>query len=192
MEKLGLDFYLQQDVVALAKDTLGKRLCTNINNQFCSAIITETEAYAGERDKASHAYRGRRTARTEILYRQGGIAYVYLCYGMHSLFNIVTNIENIPHAILIRAIKIEKGIETMLQRSGKPQLKRLDSIGPGKVSKLLGIHHSHSGISLLENEIWLENTDILIKDKDIRTEKRVGIDYAEEDADLPYRFVLDF
>jgi DNA-3-methyladenine glycosylase len=188
--KLAEEFYIQKEVVILAKALLGKRLCTNIDGRLTTGIITETEAYAGETDKASHAYGGKRTARTEMMYAKGGVAYVYLCYGIHSLFNVVTNVEDLPHAVLIRAIKPQDGMETMLDRSGKTKLRKADSIGPGKISKLLGIHFKNNGESLLADRIWIEETDIQIKDSDITVSKRIGIDYAEEDADLPYRFVL--
>ncbi len=190
MVNLAEEFYIQEDVVTLAKALLGKRLCTNIDGKLTSGIITETEAYAGETDKASHAYGGKRTARTEMMYARGGVAYVYLCYGIHSLFNVVTNVKNVPHAVLIRAIKPQDGIETMLDRSGKAKLRKADSVGPGKLSKLLGIHFKDSGESLLADRIWIEETDIMIKDSDISVSKRIGIDYAEEDAGLPYRFEL--
>jgi len=188
--KLAEEFYIQEDVVTLAKALLGKRLCTNIDGKLTSGIITETEAYAGETDKASHAYGGKRTARTEMMFARGGVAYVYLCYGIHSLFNVVTNVKNVPHAVLIRAIKPQDGMEIMLDRSGKTKLRKADSVGPGKISKLLGIHFKDSGESLLADRIWIEETDIMIKDSDISVSKRIGIDYAEEDADLPYRFEL--
>jgi DNA-3-methyladenine glycosylase len=182
------EFYLREDVVCIAKELLGKIIFTCFEGITTGGIITETEAYAGVTDKASHAYGGRRTARTEIMYRDGGTAYVYLCYGVHSLFNVVTNISGIPHAILIRAIKPETGIEHMLKRTRKASLNRLSGNGPGKVSSLLGIHYSHSGMLLTGNEIWLEDRDHK-KTCDIIITKRVGIDYAKEDALLPYRFI---
>src|SRR4051812_33790234 len=114
--KLKKSFYHRDDVVQIAKELLGKYLFTNFNNKLTGGIITETEAYCGVIDKASHAYRGRRTARTEIMYNAGGTAYVYLCYGVHSLFNVVTNRKDIPHAILIRAIQPTHGVETILKR----------------------------------------------------------------------------
>src|SRR3954471_15249269 len=104
MNMLKNSYYLNADVVFLAKDLLGKTLCTRINNKLTCGIITETEAYAGVIDKASHAYSGRRTNRTETIYSKGGVTYVYLCYGIHRLLNIVTNNKDVPHAILIRAI----------------------------------------------------------------------------------------
>jgi DNA-3-methyladenine glycosylase len=105
------EFYIRTDVVQVARDLLGKVLYTSFNHEITAGIIIETEAYAGVTDKASHAYNNRRTARTEIMYRTGGTAYVYLCYGIHSLFNIVTSVEDNPHAVLIRGIEPLHGIE---------------------------------------------------------------------------------
>src|SRR2546430_14563541 len=100
--KLSQEFYSRTDVVALARELLGKVLVTNFDRKKTSGIITETEAYNGFVDRASHAYRGRRTARNEHMYSHGGTSYVYICYGMHHLFNVVTNVQDEPHAILIR------------------------------------------------------------------------------------------
>ena len=122
--KLPNDFYLQTDVVALARELLGKVLVTHFDRKKTCGIITETEAYNGVVDRASHAYNGRRTARNEHMYNQGGTSYVYICYGMHHLFNVVTNSKDIPHAILIRAIKPLEGIETMLARRNKTKLDK--------------------------------------------------------------------
>jgi DNA-3-methyladenine glycosylase len=183
-------FYEKRDVVALAKKLLGKKLCTNFNGQFTSGIITETEAYAGEIDKASHAFGGKKTERTKIMFEEGGTAYVYLCYGIHHLFNIVTNKKGIPHAILIRAIQPVDGIEIMMKRRKKNKLDKTFSGGPGTVSQALGIHVKHSGKNLFEKEIWVEETGIKIPSKEIIAGPRIGVDYAGEDAKLPYRFYV--
>ena len=189
MSKLNPSFYIRNDVVQIAKDLLGKLIITDINREGkTSGIIIETEAYAGITDRASHAYNNCRTKRTEVMYMEGGVAYVYLCYGIHSLFNIVTNKKNIPHAILIRAIKPVKGFDVMLQRVNKKKMQDKFGIGPGNVSKLLGIHFSLSGESLLGNKIWLEDIGIIVPPDDIIAGKRVGVEYAKEDAALPYRF----
>lgn len=188
-KKLNKSFYLSDSVVELAKALLGKFICTNISGRgITSGMITETEAYAGITDRASHAYGGRRTKRTEIMYMEGGVTYVYLCYGVHSLFNIVTNKKNIPDAVLIRAIKPADGKEVMLKRSNKKILNVKSGTGPGNVSKLLGIHYSHTGLSLLGNEIWLEDRGVKISENKIISGPRVGVDYAGKDAKLPYRF----
>jgi len=187
-------FYLRPDVVQIARDLLGKHLVTCMNGEITSGIICETEAYAGITDKASHAYQGRRTLRTEIMYHKGGTAYVYLCYGVHSLFNVVTNQKEIPHAVLIRSVIPEKGKKIMLARTRKDRITKDFGAGPGKVSKILGIHYSHTGLDLTTKNgnstaaIWIENHGIQIQTGDIRSGPRIGVDYAGEDALLPYRF----
>ena len=190
-------FYRQPDVIRIARSLLGKSLFTSSKGIVTGGIINETEAYAGVSDKASHAYGGRFTERTKIMYRDGGCAYVYLCYGIHSLFNIVTNVKGVPHAVLIRGLVPTLGIDLMLQRRGVKNMGSDFCKGPGKVSKSLGIHYSQSGLlltaSVEDNEgmrIWVEEGDSLISDDDIVVTPRVGVDYAQEDALLPYRFEL--
>ncbi|MDR2292386.1 MAG: DNA-3-methyladenine glycosylase [Prevotellaceae bacterium] len=187
--KLDLSFYTREDVVQISRELLGKTLCTNINGNFTEAIIVETEAYAGVNDKASHAYGGRRTKRTEIMFYEGGHAYIYLCYGMYSLFNVVTNIENIPHAVLIRGAVASSGIRTILERTNRKKLTADLLIGPGKLSKAMGLHFSLTGISLLGNTVWLEDKGMVVSPENIIATPRIGVDYAAEDALLPYRFV---
>lgn len=186
---LKADYYLNPDVVFLAKDLIGKTLCTRINNKLTCGIITETEAYAGVIDKASHAYGGKRTNRTEIMYNKGAVSYVYLCYGIHRLFNIVTNVKDIPHAILIRGIYPTKGIDEIVKRRGVEFSPNL-CIGPGKVSQALGIELLHNNLSVTGKEIWIQDDNIKIKKSDIHVGPRIGIDYAGEDAKLPYRFCI--
>ena len=190
MSKLLQPFYLQESAVEVARQLLGKELCTNINGKLTSGIITETEAYMGVDDKASHAWNNRRTQRTEIMYCQGGVAYIYLCYGIHSLFNVVTNIQDVPHAVLVRSISPKRGIELIKKRRpvNKP-LKQIAS-GPGMVSQALGIDCSMTGTSLLGNKIWIENSDLQILSKQITTTTRIGVDYAGPDAMMPYRFII--
>ena len=190
MSKIPLEFYLQEDVVKLSQQLLGKLICTKIDGTVCKAIITETEAYAGKEDKASHAYGGRRTKRTEIMYAKGGISYVYLCYGIHFLFNIVSNQIDIPHAVLIRAIHPLVGSKEMLERRKLKVQTDSSFNGPAKVTQALGIRLDHNGIQLNSNSIWLEDHTIQVEEEEIESGPRIGIDYAEEDAYLPYRFVL--
>lgn len=190
MPRLTRSFYQREDVVLIAKELLGKFLFTKFGGKLTGGIITETEAYAGETDRASHAHGGRRTARTEIMYMRGGTAYVYLCYGIHSLFNVVTNSKGIPHAVLIRAIQPTHGIPTILERRKLTELKRNAASGPGTVSEALGIHYSHTGTSLLGNKIWIEDRNSPVDESGIMAGKRVGVDYAGKDAALPYRFRL--
>ena len=186
--KLPEAYYQNTNVVFLAKDLIGKRLCTHIDGIYCSGLISETEAYAGVTDKASHAYGGRFTERTKTMYAVGGTAYVYLCYGVHYLFNVVTNIEGIPHAVLVRGVKPEKGVDYMLERRGVKKQKGLTD-GPGKLSKAMGIGKVHNAISLLQDVIWIEDTEVHIPETELHIGPRIGIDYAEEDKDLPYRFL---
>jgi DNA-3-methyladenine glycosylase len=191
------EFYLNPDVVAVARSLLGKILITRFNGLVTSGLITETEAYAGITDRASHAFGGRRTTRTETMFGRGGRAYVYLCYGIHSLFNVVTNLQDIPHAVLVRGIYPLSGRETMLLRTGYPLMNYQSGYGPGKVTRLLGIHFSNTGMILQPEQniqqpsIWIEDVGISLSDHEIMVGQRVGVDYAGEDANLPYRFTLN-
>ncbi len=190
MDKLSVDFYKRNDIVQIAKELLGKCLYTNIDNKITAGIITETEAYASITDKASHAYNNKRTKRTETMYHEGGVSYVYLCYGIHHLFNVVTNTKDVPHAVLIRAIKPIEGINTILKRRNKTKLNSKIASGPGTLSQALGISIKDDNINLDGNRIWIEDNGILVLEKDIVFSQRIGIDYAEEDALLPYRFTF--
>lgn len=189
--RIAYAFYQQDNVVALARKLIGCALHTKINGFESVAFITETEAYEGVTDRASHAFGGRRTERTETMYKEGGTAYVYLCYGMHYLFNVVTNTENIPHAILIRGVYPVAGNETMMKRIKKQNLFIENGNGPGKVTKLLGINKSHNGISLTGQTIWITERLRLVPSSFIYSGPRIGIDYAGADALLPYRFYMD-
>jgi len=190
VKKLPLEFYNRKDVVKIAKELLGKILVTNWRGVITSGRIVECEAYAGVIDRASHASGGRRTARNEILYGAGGFAYVYLCYGIHHLFNVVTNSEEIPHAILIRALDPIEGIEEMLRRTNKKKSDHTLTRGPGNVSKALGIFTKHSGLSLLGDKIFICADEGTFRRKEIAASPRIGVDYAGEDALLPYRFYV--
>lgn len=153
--RLDYSFYDRKDVTIIARELLGKLLVTTFNGVTTSARIVETEAYAGAADKASHAYGNRRTRRTEVMFGNPGTAYVYLCYGIHHLFNVVTNVKDIPHAVLIRAAEPVKGIDTMLLRCGKVTLDYTLTKGPGNVSRALGIFTYHTGLSLLNEELFI-------------------------------------
>ena len=190
-EILPQSFYLREDVVAVSRDLLGKVLSTEINGRRSAVVITETEAYAGITDRASHAYDNRRTRRTEPMYGPGGTAYVYLCYGIHHLFNVVTNVSGVPHAVLIRAGEPYSGLPVMLQRRCKPHADRSLLAGPGCVARALGITTALTGSSLLRGPIRIEDHGLQVDEACIRTGPRVGIDYAGEDAGRPYRFLLD-
>jgi DNA-3-methyladenine glycosylase len=192
---LSSNFFTQSDPVKVAKQLIGKVLYTRINNEISSGIITETEAYAGIDDKASHAYGNKRTKRTEIMYQNGGYAYIYLIYGIYSLFNVVTNKVGVPHAVLIRSIFPFEGLEIMQQRNSGKHVSAKDGIGPGRLSRLLGINYKMTGIPLIktqeQNAIWIEDNNIIIMESEIKIGKRIGVDYAEEDAELAYRFWID-
>lgn len=190
MKKLEHHFYNRTDVLKIAKELLGKIIVTTFKGQLTSGRIVETEAYAGEGDRASHAWGGRRTNRTEVMYGIGGTAYVYLCYGLHQMFNVVTNQQGIPHAILVRAIEPLEGIDIMLQRTGKKQLDNTLTKGPGNVAKALGIFTRHTGLDLMGDELFIANDDFRIKKNDILATPRIGVDYAGDDAALPYRFIV--
>jgi DNA-3-methyladenine glycosylase len=187
---LPLTYFQQKDVVSLAKDLLGKSLHTKINGVHTAGIITETEAYNGIYDKACHAFGNRRTKRTGSMYLIGGCAYVYLCYGIHSLFNIVSGPENNPTAILIRSIEPTIGIGVMLKRRRRHKLDQSLCSGPGNLTKALGIGLHHDTIELNGPEIYLEEYIKANELNAIETTSRIGVDYAGKDAKLPYRFIL--
>jgi DNA-3-methyladenine glycosylase len=188
MQKLNKEFYLGTDVALLARELLGKIVVTKFNNQHTTARIVETEAYAGIADRASHAYNSRRTNRTEVMFAEGGTAYVYLCYGIHHMFNIVTNKANKPDAVLIRGVEPLEGSKWMLQRFNKTKLNNSVGRGPGNVGKALGIFTAHSGTSLQSKSFFIadDGTNHL----NIMASKRIGVDYAGAHALWLYRFFI--
>jgi DNA-3-methyladenine glycosylase len=189
MPKIPLSYYRQKDVVAISRDLLGKYLFTNIDGKgITGGIIVETEAYAGAIDKASHAHGNRRTKRTEVMFGEGGVSYVYLIYGFHNMFNIITNEAGTPHAILVRAIEPTDGIEIMLRRRGMAKAERKLTGGPGVLCEALGITRDHNGLPLDGDVVWLEDRGLTFPKKQIIASPRVGIAYAEEDAHHPWRF----
>ena len=191
MKKLTIDFYQRNDVIKIAKELLGKILVTKWDGIETSGRIVEVEAYNGIIDKASHASGGRRTNRNEVMYGKGGVSYVYLCYGIHHLFNVVTNKPETPHAILIRALEPIKGIDIMMERTGKEKLDNTLTRGPGNVSKALGISFKrHSGLSLLSKALFIAEDDFVLNKKDLAASPRIVVDYAGEHAKLPYRFFI--
>jgi len=188
--KLEYSYYLNSDVLYLAKDLLGKVLVTQVEGKLTAGIIVETEAYAGTVDKASHAYGGRRTDRTETMYGAGGISYVYLCYGIHNLFNVVTASQGEPHAVLIRAIEPLAGLENMEARRGMAAEKPAISSGPGSAAKALGIDRSFNAKDLTGEDIWIEDRGIRYTTDEIAATARVGVAYADDHALLPWRFFV--
>ena len=185
--KLTKAFYERKNVVTIAKELLGKQLVTKVDGKTTAGIIVETEAYSWK-ERGCHAFGGKKTNRNESMFAEGGCSYVYLCYGMYNLFNVVTNIQGKAEAVLVRAIEPRVGLELMRERRKSKQDQQLTS-GPGKLTKALGITRKHNGTSLQDDDIWIEIGE-KIERKQIITAKRIGIDYAGEDADLPWRFYL--
>ncbi|QEC53199.1 DNA-3-methyladenine glycosylase [Anseongella ginsenosidimutans] len=186
--RLPEEFYRRDDVLQVSRDLLGKYLFTKINGKTTVGMIVETEAYRGPEDKASHAWNGRFTNRTRVMYEPGGIAYIYLCYGIHYLFNVVTATEGIPHAVLVRAVEPVEGIAEQLERRKMTQLHPRITAGPGALCMALGITRDMNGKSLQSESIWIEERGTVIESKDIIAGPRVGVAYAGEHALLPWRF----
>lgn len=184
-------FYLEGDVVQIAKKLLGKIIVTDIDDQLTLSRIVETEAYDGRVDKACHAYPQRRTPRTEVMFKEGGRSYVYLCYGIHYLFNIVTHVENEPNAVLLRAVEPVAGLHFMAdRRKVKSQINFTN--GPGKLASALGITRNFNDLVLYDPQspIWIAEEKEKIDKPEIIQTTRIGVDYAEEDALLPWRFYI--
>lgn len=190
MKKLQLEFYRRENVLEVAEDLMGKLLITHKDGIRTSGRIVECEAYAGAPDKASHAFGGRRTNRNDVMYADGGLAYVYLCYGIHHLFNVVTHFKETPHAVLIRSLEPITGITDMLLRTGKAKPDNTLTRGPGNVSKALGIHTTDSGTALTGKTIFLADDGFRFDRREIFKSPRIGVDYAGADALLPYRFYI--
>lgn len=188
--KLPRSFYQRDNVVQISRELIGKVLCTHFDGDLTTGLIVETEAYNGRTDRACHAYPDVRTARTETIYGPPGHAYVYLCYGIHHLFNIVTNAEGLADAILIRSIKPLDGIKIMTQRRGLKKAAPVITNGPGKLSQALGITTEYNETDLLGDKIWVEDQGITVSENEIESGPRIGVDYAGEDAKLPWRFTM--
>jgi DNA-3-methyladenine glycosylase len=186
-KKLPQSFYTNPDVVQVAKDLIGCKLCTNIDGVFTTGIIVETEAYNGRTDRACHAYPNKRTLRTDIMYQQGGVSYVYLVYGMHYLFNVVTNNKGFADAVLIRAIEPIVGVEDMKLRRRISEVSKKLTGGPARLSQAMGIDKTINGANLLKKVVWIEEpVEGFLSN--IGASKRIGVDYAGSDAELPWRF----
>ena len=190
MNRIELGTFLRDDVVNIARELIGCSIHTCIDGHKVAALITETEAYNGIYDKAAHSYAGRRTERTETMFEKGGIAYVYLCYGIHHLFNVVVGPPDVPKAILLRAIWPLEGTEVMQTRRGKELIEHKIGAGPGTSTEALGIKTAHNRVDLQGNTIWLEERIVHPQENDIIVGPRIGVEYADEDAKLPYRFRL--
>jgi DNA-3-methyladenine glycosylase len=190
--RLSAAFYRHDDVVSIARELLGKYLVTNVEGQASAGRIVETEAYRGPDDKACHAYSNRRTRRTAVMFENGGRAYVYLCYGIHHLFNVVTGTTGKPHAVLIRGLEPTDNTPLMMKRRGFDRLRPQLTAGPGVLSQALGIKTVHTGCSLIApgSPIWIEDRGELIAADAIGAGPRIGVDYAGECATWPWRFYL--
>ena len=188
--KLPESYYHNPDAVALSRDLIGKYLFTCIDGELTGGYIVETEAYTGVNDKAAHSYGGRVTPRTQTMYLKGGVSYVYLCYGIHEMFNIVVAEEGQPHAILIRAVQPTEGLDIMMRRRNLDKPKPNITKGPGSVAKALGISRKINAMSLQSDVIWVEDRGLVFPDEEVAAGPRIGVDYAGEDALLPYRFYV--
>ncbi|HEY1112347.1 MAG TPA: DNA-3-methyladenine glycosylase [Chitinophagaceae bacterium] len=189
MKKLPLSFYLRDDVVQIARDLLGKVLVADWGEGRTAGRIVETEAYQGTEDRASHASKGR-TERTDVMFGEGGKAYVYLCYGVHQMFNIVTNRQDTPDAVLIRAVEPLEGTDIMLRRTGKKKVDATLTSGPGRVGKAFGFHTSQCGLLLTGDELYIIDDGYKVPESSVGASPRVGVDYAGEHATWHYRFFV--
>lgn len=190
MKKLARQFYMGKDVVDLARQLIGKIIVSRINGCTTKARIVESEAYIGLTDRASHSFNGRRTARNDHMYAEAGTAYVYICYGMHHLFNVVTNEKDIPDAVLIRAAEPLWGVDIMLKRTGKKKLDNTLTKGPGNLAKALGISKVHSGTQLHGNLIYIADDGLPIPAVQIGESRRIGVESSGEAAHYPFRFYV--
>jgi DNA-3-methyladenine glycosylase len=188
--KLSVQTYLDPDPVRIARFLLGRFLMVRSSEGVCGGMITETEAYGGSEDKACHGYANRRTARTEIMFAPGGRAYVYLCYGLHEMFNIVTGPAEVPQAVLIRSVEITDG-EALVAARRKGIERKNWANGPGRVTVALGIHRKfHNTLDLTGDTIWVEDRRVVVTPKQIIATPRIGVNYAGAWAKKPWRFVL--
>jgi len=187
--KLPSSFYTNPNVVQIAQHLIGCKLCSNINGVLTAGIIVETEAYNGRTDKACHAFPDKKTPRTQVMYEMGGIAYVYFVYGMHYLFNVVTNKKELADAVLIRAIEPTDGLEEMYTRRKMNKNGNLLTGGPARLAQALGIDKQLNGENLMGNKVWIEPRSLDF-DEELEETKRIGVDYAGEDANLPWRFSI--
>ncbi len=189
MTLIPLSFYQRRDVVSIARELLGKYLFTDFGT-VTGGMIIETEAYGGAIDRACHAYNNRRTKRTEVMFSLGGVAYVYLCYGIHHLLNVVTSVEDEPHAVLIRALLPTHGTPTMSKRRGKTSLDPTLTNGPGSLCQALAVTLEQNGTQLHSKSLFIQDLGEKVKDEEIVASPRIGVEYAQEDAFLPWRFCL--
>lgn len=191
-KRLSRSYYQSTEVTQLAKDLLGKFLVTEIDGHYCSGIIVETEAYRGPDDRACHAYNNRRTPRTEVMFESGGVAYIYICYGMHHLMNVVTGPKDNAHAVLIRALEPADGISIMAGRRHMQITDARLTKGPGALSLAMGLTNDLSGASLIASSspVWIEDRGVRFSEMEICTGPRIGVESAGEAASWPWRYFV--
>src|SRR5215204_6386705 len=186
--RLERDFYTRADTLRVARELLGKRLVVPAaGGARVSGRVVEVEAYLGVEDRAAHSFGGRRTRRTETMYAVGGTVYVFFVYGMHHQFNVVTGPEGLPHAVLVRAVEPEEGVELMRERRAVAKERELTS-GPGKLCRALGLDLTYDGADLTGGRVWLEDAGVELKPGQIASSTRIGVAYAGDDAFKPWRF----
>lgn len=190
MIKLPLSFYQRDNVELIARELLGKYIYTNIGAGQSGGIIIETEAYKGPEDRGSHAYNNRRTPRNEMMFGSGGLVYMYICYGIHDMLNIVSGIEGMSHAILIRAIEPLTGIDMMRERRNLYDHDKRLCQGPGVLSKALGLNKLHNGTDLQNDEIWIEDKGLNYADEEVVASARVGMNFEGPYKTIPWRFYI--
>ncbi len=190
--RLSRSFFTRDDVLQVSRSLLGKYLVTDFGEGRTAGRIVEVEAYRAPEDKASHAYGNRRTERTRVMFSRGGHAYIYLCYGIHHLFNVVTAEEGVAHAVLIRALEPAENIELMMRRRRMARVEARLTAGPGVLSQALGITRKYTGTDMLnpESPVWIESRGETVEEKDIIASPRIGVAYAEECADWEWRFYV--
>lgn len=192
LPRLKRDYFLEEDVLGIAEDLIGKLLVAKTDGELCAGRIVETEAYKAPEDKASHAWNNRRTPRTEIMFAAGGHAYVYLCYGMHHLFNVVTGPAETAHAVLIRALEPVVNVDCMLRRRKMRTLQKRLTAGPAVLTQAMGITTADNGTCLYDpaSHIWIADDGFHVGGQDVVQSPRIGVDYAGECAEWDWRFTL--
>jgi DNA-3-methyladenine glycosylase len=186
---VSMSFYASRPVTELARSLLGKVLISNSGGKRTAGVIVETEAYSWT-ERGCHAFRNRRTPRNEVMFGPGGMAYVYLCYGVHELFNVVTGAEGVAEAVLVRAVEPLEGEDIMKRRRGQLNSQHDLTSGPGKLTKALGISRKHNGISLAGDVVWLEDQGVTYAASSVATSARIGMNFPGSDARLPWRFFV--
>ncbi|MBK0382311.1 DNA-3-methyladenine glycosylase [Pedobacter sp. SD-b] len=182
-------FYHRNDTVKMAKELIGKFLFSNVDGKLTGGMIVETEAYMGSIDSSCHTFNNRKTERNATMFNRGGVSYMYVCYGIHDMLNIVTGDEGNSQVILVRAVEPKFGLDIMQQRRGQVPLNRLAK-GPGSLAKALGLNKSFDNSSLTDGLIWIENKGIEFLEKDIIESPRIGLSCPEPYFSIPWRFFL--